>query len=60
MQGASKKTSLIDEIQIAMQGIRFGSIEIYIQDGVVTQITSRTIKKTKLEFLKETKKADKK
>lgn len=60
MQGASKKLSLVDEIHAAMQGIRFGSIEIYIQDGVVTQITSRTIKKTKLELPKESKKADKK
>ncbi len=55
MQGSSKKPSFIDEIQLALQGIRFGSVEIYVQDGVVTQVTVRNIKKTKIEIPKESK-----
>jgi len=39
--------SLIVEIKSALQSVKnFGSIEIYIQNGVVTQITVRNIKKT--------------
>jgi hypothetical protein len=38
---------LITEIKGALQSVKnYGSIEIYIQDGVVTQITVRNIKKT--------------
>ncbi len=57
MQGQSKKPSLNDEIQAALQNIRFGSVEIYIQDGVVTQVTARNIKKTKFEISKDLKPA---
>jgi hypothetical protein len=60
MQGSTKKPSFLDEIQLALQGILFGSVEIYVQDGVITQATARHIKKTKLEIPKEIKKADKK
>jgi len=39
--------SLIVEIKSALQSVKtYGSIEIYIQNGVVTQITVRNIKKT--------------
>lgn len=56
MQGsASKKPSVLDEVQAALQTIKFGSVEIYVQDGSVTQVTVRNIKKTKLEIPKETK-----
>jgi len=38
---------LVTEIKGALQSVKnYGSIEIYIQDGVVTQITVRNIKKT--------------
>lgn len=41
--------SLMTEIVTAVSAIgSYGSVEIYIQDGMVTQITSRTIKKTKV------------
>ena len=55
MQGSAKKQTLFEEIQAALQTIRFGSIEIYVQDGVVTQVTVRNIKKTKHEISRETK-----
>ena len=38
---------IIDEIRRALESVKsFGSVEIYIQDNIVTQITTRTIKKT--------------
>ena len=38
---------LVTEIKGALQSVKnYGSIEIYIQNGVVTQITVRNIKKT--------------
>jgi hypothetical protein len=38
---------LVDEIKIALKNVRgWGSVEIYIQDHKVTQITERNIKKT--------------
>jgi len=38
---------VMDEISMALQSVRsYGSIEIYIQKGIVTQITVRNIKKT--------------
>jgi len=46
---SSQKISpaLVDEISLALKSVKyFGSIEIYIQKGVVTQITVRNIKKT--------------
>lgn len=55
MQGSAKKTALTEEIQAALQNIKFGSVEIYVQDSVVTQVTVRNIKKTKLEIQKEEK-----
>ena len=39
---------LIDELAKALKGVRgWGSIEIYVQDFSVTQITVRNIRKTK-------------
>ena len=39
--------SLIDEIRQALKNVRgWGSIEIYVQDHKVTQITERNITKT--------------
>lgn len=38
---------LLDEISSAIKKIDgYGSVEIYIQDSIVTQITTRNIKKT--------------
>lgn len=38
---------LTDEINSALKSVdAYGSVEIYVQDNKVTQITTRTIKKT--------------
>jgi len=38
---------LVNELKIALKSIKgYGSVEIYIQDNTVTQITIRNIKKT--------------
>ena len=40
--------TLILEIKNALKGVKtYGSVEIYIQNGMVTQITVRNIKKTR-------------
>ena len=41
-----KQDDLITEIHNALKNVRFGSVEIFVQDSVVTQITVRNIKKT--------------
>jgi len=38
--------ALTEEIKEALDGLDYGSVEIYIQNGKVTQITKRKIKKT--------------
>ena len=39
--------SLVDEIKKALNKVEhFGSVELFIQNGTVTQITTRSIKKT--------------
>jgi hypothetical protein len=38
---------LLDEIKFALKNVRgWGSVEIYVQDHKVTQITERNIRKT--------------
>ena len=37
---------LIEEVKEALKGLNFGSIELYVQNGEVTQITRRHIRKT--------------
>ena len=52
MSSFLKKASsikLIDEIQNALEDIVYGSVEVYVQKGKVTQITVRNIKKTDLQ-----------
>lgn len=45
--------SLVKEIKSALKGVNnYGSIEIYVQKGVVTQITIRNIKKTNSNLVK--------
>ena len=48
MDYSTKRISsqLLEEIKTALQSVNFGSIEIYVSDSNVTQITTRTIKKT--------------
>jgi hypothetical protein len=46
---STKKISktLLHEVRNALQSVSsYGSVEIYVQDSVVTQITVRNIKKT--------------
>lgn len=38
--------ALMNEIKTALKEVTYGSVEIYLQDSVVTQITVRNIKKT--------------
>jgi hypothetical protein len=38
--------ALTQEIKEALDGLDYGSVEIYIQNGKVTQITKRKITKT--------------
>ncbi len=38
-------SSILAEIKQAISHIKWGSIEIFIQDGMVVQITERNIKK---------------
>lgn len=43
--------TLMIEIRSALKSVKsYGSIEIYVQDGIVTQITVRNIKKTNENF----------
>lgn len=39
--------SIVNEIIQAIDSINFGSVEVIVQDGEVTQISTRMIKKTK-------------
>mgnify|MGYP001559800200 CR=1 FL=1 len=44
------KHSLIAEIEEALDAVEFGSVEIYVTDKKVTQITVRNIKKTSIDI----------
>jgi hypothetical protein len=47
-------TALLEEIAEALQNIRgWGSVEIYVQDHKVVQITERNIKKTNSKLPKD-------
>jgi hypothetical protein len=37
--------SLLNEISTSLEGKRYGSVEIYIENGFVTHITEKVIKK---------------
>lgn len=39
-------SSIIDEIKEAIDNINYGSVEVIVQNGQVTQISTRIIKKT--------------
>lgn len=40
------KIQVINEVEKALDDILYGSVELYVQEGKVTQITIRHIKKT--------------
>ena len=42
-------SSIIDEIKEAIENINFGSVEVIVQNGQVTQISTRIIKKTNIK-----------
>ena len=44
------KIKLIIEIEKALSSISFGSVELYVQNNIVTQITIRKIQKTSVEI----------
>jgi len=39
--------TIIDEIRSIIDNLSYGSVEVIVQDGEVTQISTRIIKKTK-------------
>lgn len=43
---------LLDEIKSALESVKFGSIEIFVQNKIITQITVRNIHKTSMEIEK--------
>ncbi len=43
---AKNKSDLIREINTALKSLNWGSVEIYVQNNIVTQITVKNIKKT--------------
>jgi hypothetical protein len=45
--------NLLSEIAQALESVKYGSIEIFVQNKVVTQITVRNIHKTSVEIEKE-------
>jgi hypothetical protein len=45
--------SLLEEIKEELEKITYGSIEVYVQNKIVTQITVRNIKKTGSPLTKE-------
>lgn len=49
----SLSSSLLTELKEALHTVNYGSIEIYVQDKKVTQITVRNIKKTSVTINKE-------
>lgn len=46
----NRRSRLLAEIKEALESISYGSIEIFIQNKTVTQITVRNIKKTSVEI----------
>ena len=43
------KRELLQEIEDALGSVKFGSVEIYVSDDKVTQITVRKITKTSID-----------
>lgn len=49
-------SNLLSEIKVALESVKYGSIEIFVQNGIVTQITVRNIHKTSVEIENDDKK----
>lgn len=47
--------SIIEEIMQSIDAINYGSVEVIIQDGKITQISTRIIKKTNVSIKQEKK-----
>lgn len=45
--------NLLQEISDALKSVRYGSIEVFVHNKVITQITVRNIHKTSVEIDKE-------
>ncbi len=54
----SNQSDLISEIKNALKSVKYGSVEIFVQDSTVTQITVRNIKKTSVGINEETNSVD--
>lgn len=52
MQNSQKSTKALEEIEKALSHIKWGSIEIFLQNGSIVQITERNIKKLSEESKK--------
>jgi hypothetical protein len=50
-QSLTLPESLTEELSRALSSISYGSIELIVQDNVVTQITIRNIKKTSVNMI---------
>ncbi|MBI2032735.1 MAG: YezD family protein [Candidatus Levybacteria bacterium] len=48
--------NVLTEIKNALQNIEYGSVEIIVQDGAVTQISTRVIRKTNFKQSTDTNK----
>ncbi len=47
---SKKNSQFVEELLGLLESITYGSLEVYVQDKVVTQITVRNIRKTKVEI----------
>jgi len=54
------KVAIINEISKVLDDMVFGSVELYVQNSKVTQITVRHIKKTNVSTKSESEKSEKK
>ncbi len=50
---------ILSEIKLALENVKFGSIEIFVQNNVITQITVRNIHKTSVEIEREGERVEK-
>jgi hypothetical protein len=47
------EASILDEIKRTIESLDYGSVEVIVQDGKVTQISTRIIRKTNIKNDKE-------
>lgn len=53
-QKLKNSPALLEEIKKALQKVNYGSVEIYVQDKKVTQLTIRSIQKTSIAIDEDT------